>query len=240
MLPYLPTSNLPDIILNTPRIKEFLLPERKEEQKESQYNFAVSEEPKTSIIVCENFYEDPHAVREYALSLNFEESDYHRGRRTPEQHVFPGIKEKFEQLLGKKITRWTETYGMCGRFQYCTAEDAIVYHGDAQQWAAVVYLTPDAPHETGTSLLRHKRTGARHCSDPNIWEAWKDTAPTGLYLDGTPWDEIDKVGNVFNRLIIWDGHCPHAASKYFGFTKETARLFHIFFFDTDDTPSWVS
>lgn len=231
-----PVSNLPQLMLETPRMKEFFLPER----SEPKFNLTVSEEPKTSIIVCENFYEDPHSVREYALSLEYEESDYHRGRRTHTSHVFPGVKEKFEQILGKKIIRWTETYGMCGRFQYCTAEDAIVYHGDAQQWAAVVYLTPDAPYETGTSLLVHKKTGTRHCSDPRIWDAWKETAPTGLYLDGTPWDEIDKVGNVFNRLIIWDGHCPHAASKYFGFTKETSRLFHIFFFDTDDTPSWVN
>ena len=233
-----PVANLPKLMIETPRMKEFFMPER--ETKTSKLNLTISEEPKTSLIVCEDFYEDPHAVREYALSLEFEESDYHRGRRTPQQHIFPGIKEKFEQLLGKKIIRWNETYGMCGKFQYCTAEDAIVYHGDAQQWAAVIYLTPDAPYETGTSLLVHKKTGTRHCSDPRIWDAWKDTAPTGLYLDGTPWDEIDKVGNVFNRLIIWDGHCPHAASKYFGFTKETARLFHIFFFDTDETPSWIN
>jgi len=233
-----PLDKLPKIIFENKRMEEFLLP--KQIQKENDINFSVNKEPKTSIIVCENFYEDPDAIRNYALSLDFEESDYHRGRRTPQQHVFPGIKEKFEELLGKKIIRWTETYGMCGRFQYCTAEDAIVYHGDSQQWAAVVYLTPDAPYETGTSLLVHKKTGTRHCSDERIWDAWKDTAPTGLYLDGTPWDDIDKIGNVYNRLIIWDGHCPHAASKYFGFTKETSRLFHIFFFDTDDTPSWVN
>ena len=233
-----PISRLPKLMLETPRMREFFLPEKQEQKL--KYNLSVSKEPKTSIIVCENFYEDPHSVREYALTLDYEESDYHRGRRTPNQHVFPGTKEKIEKLLGKKINRWTETYGMCGRFQYCTAEDAIVYHGDAQQWAAVVYLTPDAPYETGTSLLAHKKTGIRHCSHPNIWDAWKDTAPTGLYLDGTPWEEIDKVGNVFNRIVIWDGHCPHAASKYFGFTKETSRLFHIFFFDTDDTPSWVN
>jgi hypothetical protein len=222
-----PIENLPQIMIETPRMREFFLSEN------PSYKLSVSKEPKTSIIVCENFYEDPYSVRDYALSLEYEESDYHRGRRTHEPHVFPGTKEKFEQLLGKKITRWTETYGMCGRFQYCTAEDAIVYHADPQQWAAVIYLTPDAPHEAGTSLLRHKRTGSRHSSDPNILEAWKDTAPTGLYLDGTPWDEIDKAGNVFNRLIIWDGHCPHSASKYFGFTKETSRLFHIFFFDAE-------
>ena len=228
-----PISNLPSLIFEDDTLKQFLLPEK----STLKYNFAVSQNPKTTLIVCENFYEDPYAVREYALSLDYEESDYHRGKRTDRPHIFPGTKEKIEELMGKKITRWTETYGMSGRFQYCTAEDALVYHSDVQQWAAVVYLTPDAPYETGTSLLVHKKTGTRHCSDPKIASAWQETAPTGLYLDGTPWDEIDKVGNVFNRIIIWDGHCPHSASKYFGFTKETSRLFQIFFFDTDFTPS---
>lgn len=224
-----PISNLPDLIFKDPLLKDFFLPKK----KEKQYNFSVSANPKTTVIVCEDFYEDPHSVREYALSLDYEESDYHRGRRTHTPHIFPGTKEKIEQILGKKIICWTETYGMCGRFQYCTAEDALVYHSDLQQWAAVVYLTPDAPYETGTSLLSHKKTGARHSSDPRIAQAWDETAPTGLFLDGTPWNEIDKVGNVFNRLVIWDGHCPHTASKYFGFTKETSRLFHIFFFDAE-------
>jgi hypothetical protein len=224
-----PISNLPELILKDPLLKEFFLPSK----QEKQYNFSISANPKTTIIVCEDFYEDPYSVREYALSLEYEESDYHRGRRTHTPHIFPGTKEKLEQILGKKIIHWSETYGMCGRFQYCTAEDALVYHSDSQQLAAVVYLTPDAPHETGTSLLRHKKTGARHCSHPDIMQAWSETAPTGLFLDGTPWDEIDKVGNVFNRLVIWDGHCPHTASRYFGFTKETSRLFHIFFFDVE-------
>jgi len=181
--------------------------------------------------VVDNFYSDPHQIRDFALQQDFEESDYHRGRRTRDQFVPVKIKQVFENIMCKKITNWTESYGMSGRFQYCTAEDALVYHADSQQWAAVIYLTPDAPYNCGTSLIAHKKTGVRHCDDIRIGDVWRETAPTGLHLDSSPWEEVDVVGNVFNRLVIWDGHCPHAASKYFGFTKETSRLFHIFFFD---------
>lgn len=184
-----------------------------------------------TIWVVDNFYSDPYKIREFALQQQFEESEYHRGKRTRDQFVPSTIKQSFESIMGKKITNWTESYGMSGRFQYCTAEDALVYHADPQQWAAVIYLTPDAPYNCGTSLIAHKKTGVRHCHHPKILDVWKDAAPTGVYLDSSKWEEVDVVGNVFNRLVIWDGHCPHTASKYFGFTKETSRLFHIFFFD---------
>jgi hypothetical protein len=193
----------------------------------------LAENPKPSVFVVDNFYNDPDMVRRFALSLDYEFSDYHRGRRTQDQYFIPETKEAFERIIGKRITAWGETYGMCGRFQYCTAEDALVYHADSQKWAGVVYLTPDAPYESGTSLLAHKKTGVRHCDHPDIMNVWAEAAPTGVHLDATPWEEIDKIANVYNRLVIWDGHCPHAASKYFGFTKETSRLFHLFFFDTE-------
>ncbi len=193
----------------------------------------VNPKKQPTLWVIDNFYDNPDAIREFALIQNYEFSDYHRGRRTDHQFEIPGTKEAFESIMGMKITAWMETHGMCGRFQYCTCEDALVYHADSQKWAGVVYLTPDAPYESGTSLLAHKKTGIRHCDHPDIMNVWAEAAPTGVHLDATPWEEIDKIANVYNRLVIWDGHCPHAASKYFGFTKETSRLFHLFFFDTE-------
>ncbi len=186
--------------------------------------------------VVDNFYSDPLAIRNYALEQNYSEGGFGRGFmgfRTHEQFIVEGTKEQFEKIIGKNITKWTETHVVCGRFQYCTADDHLVYHADNQRYAAAVYLTPNAPYCSGTSLLAHKRTGMRHSSELNSNEVWNEAAPTGSFTDSTQWEEIDVVGNVFNRLVIWDGHCPHAASKYFGFTKETARLFHIFFFDAE-------
>jgi len=177
--------------------------------------------------VIDNFYQDPMAVREFALSQDFHLSDYHRGRRTEHQFEIPGTREAFESIMGTKISHWMETHGMCGRFQHCTCEDALVYHADAQTWAATVYLTPNAPYECGTSLLAHKKTGIRHVNVEGSDVIWANK-----HLDPTPWQHIDVIANVFNRLVIWDAKCPHAASKYFGYNKFDSRLFHMFFFDT--------
>ena len=187
----------------------------------------LNENPNPTLWVIDNFYEDPLAVRNFALGLDYHFSDYHRGRRTEHQYEIPGTKERFEEIIGRKVTNWMETHGMCGRFQHCTCEDALVYHADAQTWAATVYLTPNAPYECGTSLLAHKKTGIRHVNVEGSDVIWANK-----HLDPTPWQHIDVIANVFNRLVIWDAKCPHAASKYFGYNKFDSRLFHMFFFDT--------
>ena len=188
----------------------------------------LNQNPNPTLWVVENFYEDPIAMRNFALSLDYHFSDYHRGRRTEHQYEVTGTKEKFESIMGRRITNWTDVHGMCARFQHCTCEDALVYHADAQTWAATVYLTPDAPYECGTSLLSHKETRIRHVSTEGSDIIWRNK-----HLDPTPWDHIDVVANVFNRLVIWDAKCPHTASKYFGYDKYDSRLFHMFFFDTE-------
>jgi len=187
----------------------------------------INSSPNQTLWVVDNFYQDPMGVREFALTQEFNFSDYHRGRRTENQFEIPGTKEAFENIMGVKISHWMETHGMCGRFQHCTCEDALVYHADAQTWAATVYLTPDAPYECGTSLLAHKKTGIRHVNTEGSNVIWANK-----HLDPTPWEHIDVIANVFNRLVIWDAKCPHAASKYFGYDKYDSRLFHMFFFDT--------
>jgi len=187
----------------------------------------LNDTSKPTIWVVDNFYHDPMRIREFALSQEFHFSEYHRGRRTGDQFEVPGTKEAFERIMGMKISNWTETHGMCARFQHCTCEDALVYHADYQTWAAAVYLTPNAPYECGTSLLSHKKTGIRHVSVEGSDVIWANG-----HLDPTPWDHIDVIANVFNRLLIWDGKCPHSASKYFGYDKYDSRLFHMFFFDT--------
>jgi len=179
-----------------------------------------------TVWVVDNFYSDPHAVREYALKQEFKaEIEYFKGSRSIQQYFVPGTKEAFERIMGVKIREW-ETHGMCGRFQYCTSQDPLVYHNDGQTWAAMLYLTPDAPYSTGTSLYAHKN-GARRTTDANF----TDEVFSGGFYDRTKFELVDSIGNVFNRLFIFDAQNIHAASEYFGQTKEDSRLFHIFFFD---------
>jgi hypothetical protein len=115
---------------------------------------------------------------------------------------------------------------MCGRFQFLTAQDPLVYHYDTQQWAAMIYLTPDPPPGSGTSLYRSKITGARRLEDPRIDESF----PRGFY-DSSQFELIDNIGNLYNRLCIMDARCIHSASMYFGNNDDNCRLTHLFFFD---------
>ena len=187
---------------------------------------ALNRHPRKTIWIVDNFYADPYAVREYALQQEFAPNiKYFKGSRSLDQFSLPGTKQAFENIMGIKIREW-ESHGMCGRFQYCTAEDPLVYHHDGQTWAAMVYLTPDAPYHTGTSLYAHKN-GARNTAD----SSFDQSVFKGGFYDSTKFDLVDSIGNVFNRLFIFDAQCIHAASQYFGQTKEDSRLFHIFFFD---------
>jgi hypothetical protein len=183
------------------------------------------------ILVVDNFYEDPDATRQLALSQDFRpDLRYHKGYRTDKQFLAEGTKQVFESLLGRKITRWSE-YNYNGIFQYCTAEDPLVYHSDMQSYAAAIYLTPDAPIETGTSFFRSKANGARqsHVDDANYNETFK-----GGFYDKTQFEMVDTVGNVYNRLVIWNSKLIHSAAGYFGTDKGNSRLFHLFFFDIED------
>jgi hypothetical protein len=176
--------------------------------------------------VVDNFYKDPVAVRDFALQQYFFDDEGYLGMRTRKQFFFEGVKERFERIIGQPITSWEEQ-SMNGRFQTCKAGTPLVYHCDDQKWAGMVYLTPDAPPSTGTSFFRHKATGIRHHSHPDIMQCFNQKT----FLDGTPYELVDKIGNVFNRLVIFDGGLIHAASEYFGWDIPSSRLFHMYFFN---------
>jgi glycosyltransferase involved in cell wall biosynthesis len=191
-------------------------------------SFSINIKTKPRIWIVDDFYANPYAVREFALKQEFETNlEYYKGNRTKNQYIVPGTKEAFEKIIGKKITNWTETHGMCGRFQYCTAQDDLVYHCDGQTLAGMIYLTPDAPLSCGTSLFAHKKTGLRNENDFGNVDVFGET---GFY-DKTKFELVDTAGNVFNRLVLFDAKCIHSANEYFGTDITNSRLFHLFFFD---------
>lgn len=191
------------------------------------FSLAAPTTQKKRVFVVDNFYNDPHSVRNFALQQQYEpSSDWYKGSRTYKQFLTPQIKKAFEDVMGIKIRNW-ETHGMNGKFQYCVPENPLVYHYDSQTWAALIYLTPDAPFSTGTSLYAHKETKIRHIDEhPDA-----DSCFRGGFYDSTKFELVDTIGNVFNRLVIFDARTFHAATGYFGKDITDSRLFQIFFFD---------
>jgi hypothetical protein len=202
--------------------------------KSDQINYNTNDK---RFFVVDNFYQDPHQVREFALEQTYFEGEGAVGFRTRKQYLFEGLKERFEDIMGVKIQDHTlegqgwYDVGINGRFQYCTAGTPSVYHCDSQKWAAVIYLTPDAPPVGGTSFLRHKETKIYHNSQID-WSTGvgEKVFNQKTFLDGSPYEMVDTVGNIFNRLVIFDGGLIHSGINYFGWDLHSSRLFHIFFF----------
>jgi hypothetical protein len=199
--------------------------------------FRVNPNANKRVHVVDDFYEDPMAVRQHALEQYYNDDPGYLGMRTRKQFFYDGVKEKFEEVLQRRITKW-EDYGMNGRFQSNIAGTKLVYHCDSQSWAAAIYLAPNAPYWTGTSFYAVKNYDAgelgsansiRHNSHPELDLAFNQHT----FVDRSPYELVDTVGNVFNRLVIWDAGLIHSVSEYCGWDIASSRLFQIFFFDSE-------
>jgi hypothetical protein len=180
-----------------------------------------------SFLVVDNFYEDPDEIRRFALTQEFRYHEkYHKGKRTDKVFLFDGLKESFEHYLGASIKDWAEL-PVNGCFQTCIGGDQLVYHNDTQDYAAVLFLTPDAPPDSGTSFFRSKYTKEHVITN----ESKVDVIYPNGFLDPSTFELVDKVGNVYNRLVIFNAKMIHAATSYFGTNIDNGRLFQIFFFN---------
>ena len=187
-------------------------------------------------LTIDDFYADPMQVREFALKQEFKVRGNYPGQRT-ESFLSDSIKQKLRDILypfAGEITNWGGEY--TGSFQYTTASDRSWIHADSTtDWAAVCYLTPDAPVTAGTGIFRHKETGwmnfdYKRQNDP---EYMKQAPPGDECQDYTKWEMVDRVGNVFNRLIMYRADNYHVSLDYFGKDLNDGRLFQVFFFNTE-------
>jgi hypothetical protein len=181
----------------------------------------------SSIIVVDDFYTNAKEVREFILSQDFCVRGNYPGARTV-SYANESIKWFLEQIVGRKITYWPREYN--GSFQLTTESDVSWIHRDATQWAAVLFLTPDAPVDGGTAFFRHRETGLEECGPEIDAETAKKLDDDSYNADA--WEIVDRIGNKFNRLVVFRGKRSHSSMCHFGTDKASGRLFQVFFFDT--------
>jgi hypothetical protein len=186
-------------------------------------------------LVIDDFYTNPYDVRDFALSQEFVVEGNYPGRRT-DSYLNDDIKEligsTIEPFAGR-ITNWGGEYS--GSFQYTTSRDRSWIHTDHHtSWAGVCYLTPDAPLSSGTGLFRHKETGytTLNFHDEELPQEITEKLNNDSQ-DMTKWEMVDRIGNVFNRLILYRADNFHISLDYFGQDKYDGRLFQVFFFNTE-------
>ena len=186
-------------------------------------------------LTIDNFYSNPMDVREFALRQEFKVRGNYPGQRT-ESFLSDVTKKTLRDILypfAGEITNWGGEY--TGSFQYTTASDRSWIHADSTtDWAAVCYLTPDAPLTAGTGIFKHKETGWSNFDYRNNDLEYLKQAPPGHdSQDYTKWEMVDRIGNVFNRLIMYRADNYHVSLDYFGKDMYDGRLFQVFFFNTE-------
>jgi Family of unknown function (DUF6445) len=186
-------------------------------------------------LAIDGFYSNVDEVRKFALSQEFAQKGNYPGRRTA-SFLNDDTKILLSSLIkpfSGNITSWGDENS--GAFQYTTSYDRSWIHvDDSANWAGVVYLTPDAPVSAGTGLFRSKVNGLR------TWRKFEHTDKENENaehiinsVDYTKWDIVDRIGNIYNRLILYRGDLLHVSLDYFGHDVNDGRLFQTFFFNTE-------
>ena len=195
--------------------------------------------------VIENFYENPDAIRKFALAQK-----YTYCKEVPNiEYVYPGgrtqdlsllNKALFDKICTKLVSVFHNTQHDTMRWLITTSFQSVgaeysqgVIHTDHNTiFAGVLYLTPDAPLDSGTSLFRKNKTFdeakyqlALNENDARF-KSGEIAMDTGYH---SMFDEIVRVNNVYNTLIIYEGRHFHAANRFFGKTLKDSRLAQVFF-----------
>lgn len=200
---------------------------------------------KRFLFAVDGFYSNPDLIRERAQAMNYEEPEDYVGWRT-KPFFPPGIKERIERVIGRRITRWPDDpddselgngsffFGLsAGRL----AEPVGVHFDTPTHYVtAVIYLTPSAPLAAGTSLWRHRTTGL--CAAPTAADVRRLHASVaelvatlvGDSTDRRKWIEIDRIGNIYNRAVFYRSGLLHSATRHFGSNVRNGRLYQTFRF----------
>jgi Family of unknown function (DUF6445) len=202
------------------------------------------------VTVIENFYENPDAIRNFALAQKYtychevENIDY----------VYPGCRTRdlsyldtllFEKICKKLVSvfhnaehdvmRWALTTS----FQIVSAEygQGVIHSDHNTIFAAVLYLTPDAPLNSGTSLFKPSKKFDEKKYLQALEENDEGFKAGKIIMDTSyhdMFDEIVRVNNVYNTLILYEGQHYHAANQFFGKKLEDSRLAQVFFINKID------
>ncbi len=208
------------------------------------------------VTIVDNFYENPDAVRTFALSQKYKS----RKQMTNADYVFPGSRTKDLSIINRSLyekvsqkinalfhntkydnMRWSITTS----FQSVGEEfgSGVIHQDDNTVFAAVLYLTPNAPLDTGTSLYKpnnlfdkEKYSAALKENDIRFdkGQVVMDTAYHQMF------DEVVRVNNVYNTLILYEGNQYHSANRFFGKTLKDARLAQVFFVNKIDAQTYDS
>lgn len=199
--------------------------------------------PLTTII--DNFYSEPDAVRKHGLAMSLSWDEELMAWRT-QRYCPRGIRKRIETVTNCSIRNWEdETVRVSyrngafftGFSEGKYAQVPSVHYDIPKGWMTLlIYLTPNAPSDAGISMWQHRETGLT--AGPTQQDAKRLKLSLSELSDilakdsenPRRWKEIDRIGNIYNRAVMFTSGRLHSASRHFGKNQLTGRVFQAFRF----------
>lgn len=201
--------------------------------------------PNQSLIVLDNYYADPDAVRRLALEQKYERAAgasypgreaVARDRNWSEtrQDLRRHISDSVDAPCPKKPVFPQGKFRIAFGVDQETRTDGV--HVDLQPWSGVIYLSrpEDCRGHGAIGFYRNKRTGADRVTpqfERVVLRPWQNLSPEAFRdkwweysRDPDEWEEVQRLENRFNRAVLLQAHCFHASIGVFGDSMDTGRL----------------
>lgn len=189
------------------------------------------------ILIVDNFYDDPLAVRNTALTCEYlpaKHDDNFRlgnapwpGKMSKSFYSPANLDLKLSKLLGKHVRQMLNLNS--GKFRISSINDSSrnLVHRDNSGYAGVCYLNPNLYSTPGTIFYTHKESKMAR-GDKFLYEKIIRNNDDN---DLNKW-EVNLISYiVFNRLIIYPADLFHGIGPLFGSTDEESRLVQLFFWE---------
>jgi len=195
----------------------------------------------TSVIIVDDFLQDPCVVREAALKLTYpSHGAMFAGRNSVERVAISGLAEQVSRLVGEDLMpiEPLQSHAKC-RLTLAQDRGRSRIHVDRSHWSGILYLSRESDCTGGTEFYRHRRTGM------DRWPINRDElSATGMASieevrreivekdsnDPEKWELTMQVPMRFNRLLLLRPWFWHTASPGFGDSLDNGRLVYLMFF----------
>jgi hypothetical protein len=198
--------------------------------------------PLPSLLIIDDFLNDPHAARRAALALDYDpagKAGNYPGTLSTQPLSIAGLDAEVARLIGTPVRPQPGTsHGHC-RLTLAGDKGASGVHIDPCHYSGILYLSLPQHCRGGTDFFQHKRTGldrvpsdagamlAAGYADPNQLIAEVVNADT---LKPARWERLFTVPMRFNRLILFSPWLFHNSARGFGKGPEDGRLVQLLFF----------
>ena len=195
----------------------------------------------TSLIIVDDFIDNPQALRQAALGLSYPPGEnMFPGRNSVERINLEGLAGQVSRLVGEPLAPMppTQAHAKC-RITLGGDTGKAKVHVDVAHWSGILYLSRPEDCRGGTEFFRHLPTNSDRTAYNDAearamgFPSAKEMTASILDRDSTDdskWEMTMQVPMRFNRLVLLRPWLWHTAGEAFGDSMENGRLVYLMFF----------